>query len=238
MAAHSFYCGIQDTDQTIGPYANATANNFIWWDSEGTGYNLGNVTINAPLVSTIPGSTVSNNAANGEFCGCGVVNQDGGSAASNINNGPATLANAGNSWGLPYFNVGALNIDNFASNYGNDYAGQFAVEVGPCEDVGGTSQGRPGNQDTNTERYNILMPSGISTGENTATKTGRRAIYRCAAGALSTTLSKIMPKPNKGFPATTFGRIQTSQNDVQAAVVWLAFGYGVLQGDQPFCWTV
>ena len=238
MAAYSFYCGIQDTNQTSGAYANSTANNFVWWNSEGSGYNLGNITINAALVSTIPNSTVSNNAANGEFCGCGIVNQDGGASSTNINVGPATLANAGNSWGLPYFNVGALNIALFASNYGNDYAGVFATEVGPCEDVGGTDQGRPGNQHTDTERYNILMPSGIANGENTATKTGRRVIYRCAAGALATTLAKVMPTPNKGFPATNYGSITTSQNDIQAAVVWLAFGYGVLQGNQPFCWTV
>ena len=238
MATYGFYCGIQDTDQTSGAYANATANNFCYWDSEGTGYNLGNITISAPLVSTIPGSTVSNNAANGEFCGCGVVNQDGGTARNNINNGPATLANAGNSWPAAIFNIGALDLDAFASNYSNDYVGQYAVEVGPCDDVGGTSQARPGNQDTNDERYNILMPSGLMNGENTATKTGRRVVYRCAAGALATTLAKVMPSPGKGFPGVTFGRIQTTQNDTQAAVVWLAFGYGVLQGINPFCWTV
>lgn len=237
MAAHSFYCGIQDTNQASGAYANGTANNFCYWDSEGTGYNLGNITIDAPLVSTIPGSTVSGNTANGEFCGTGIVNQDGGSARNTIGNGPAALANNGNSWGLPTFNIGALNISLFASNYSNDYAGVFATEVGPCEDVGGTNQDRPGNQETDPERYNILMPSGISTGENTATKTGRRVVYRCASGALATTLAKVMPAPAKGFPATTFGRIQTSQNDTQAAVVWLAFGYGILLGVEPFCWA-
>lgn len=238
MATYGFYCGIQDTDQTSGAYANNTANNFCYWDSEGSGYNLGNITINAPLVSTIPNSTVSSNTANGANCGTGIVNQDGGSARNTIGNGPAALANAGASWGLPTFNIGAIDLDLFGTNYSNDYAGQFATEIGPCEDVGGTNQGRPGNQGTDPERYNILMPSGISTGENTATKTGRRVVYRCASGALATTLAKVMPTPGKGFPATTFGSIQTTQNDVQAAVVWLAFGYGVTIGINPFCWTV
>lgn len=238
MAAHSFYCGIQDTDQTAGAYTNGTANNFCYWSNEGGAYNLGNITINAPTVSTIPGSTVSSNTANGAFCGTGIVNQDGGSARNTIGNGPASLANNGNGWSNPIFNIGALNIEDFATNYGNDYAGQFNAEIGPCQDVSGVSQTRPGNQETNPERYNILMPSGVKQGESAATKTGRRVVYRCASGALATTLAKVMPSPGKGFPATTFGSITTSQNDIQAAVVWLAFGYGVLLGDEPFCWTV
>lgn len=237
MATYGFYCGTQSTAQTTGAYANSTCNNFSWYDTEGSGYNKGPITINAATVSTIPGSTVSSNTANGAPTGCGIVDQDGGSQVNVVASGHAFLLNGGNGWPHPASNVGAIDFDLWASNYNNDW-GNFQATVGECADVGGTDQGRPGNQHTDAERYNILMPSGLSTGESSATKTGRRAIYRCAAGQLAATLAKVCPLPGAGFPPVTFGRILSNQNDTQAAVVWLAFGYGILQGTSPFCWTV
>jgi hypothetical protein len=240
MAAQGFFNGCQDNASNNTVYTNDTLKIF----SSATPAELNkystivgtSVTIATPNVANVPRSNVSNNAANGELASCIIVNGDGGSANTNINNGPAYYVNGGNLGSNICYNMGVVNFEQWASNVGNSFA-NWNAEVGPCDDATGTSQTYPGNVDPDNEFYNVLMPTGLKQGQSAATKTGTRAVYRIAVGNLGATLAKIQSLENKGRPSNGFGYVESTANDETAAAAWLAHGYGILLGNQPAFWS-
>jgi len=240
MAAQGFFNGCQDNPSNNTVYTNETLKIF----SNCTPANLGkystivgtSVTIATPNVTLVPRSAVSSNACNGELASAIIVNGDGGSANSNVANGPAYHVNGGNLGSNTNYNMGVVNFEQWSSNVGNSFA-NWNAEVGPCDDATGTSQTYPGNVDPDAEFYNVLMPTGLKQGQSAATKTGTRAVYRIAVGNLGATLAKIQSNENEGRPGNTWGYVETTATDEEAAGVWLSHGYGILLGNQEAFWT-
>ena len=229
-----------DAYGTIGIQAAnpLTGGTFGGWD-DGTSQNkLGsNVFIDTPNVSTIPVSTVSNNACNGERSNCGVVNQDGGSEAGNVNSGIAgSLTTTGNF----SMYIGYIIDDNWTAQNG-EFQGDAATWGNPTN-LNGVTQTYPGNLTTSTDLYSITMLSWERGGEPQIGEQGFRISYNASVGSLVDTLLKVAPPAGNGFPNNIFfGRLASTQNDEQAAAVWLAFGYGLFKGNGtntvPAFWT-
>lgn len=225
---------------TIGIQASnpLTGGTFGGWDAGTSQNGLGsNVFIDTPNVSTIPASTVANNACNGERSNCGVVLQDGGSEAGNINSGIAgSLTTVGGASAY----VGYIIDDNWTAQNGA-FAGDAATWGNPTNN-NGDPQTYPGNLTTSNDLYSITMLSWERGGEPQIAEQGFRISYNASVGNLVDTLLKIAPPASGGFPSNIFfGRLDVSQNDEQAAAVWLAFGYGLFKGNGtntiPAFWT-
>lgn len=212
---------------------------FGGWNGNTNQYGLGsNCFIDTPNVSTIPVSTVTNNACNGERTNCGVVNQDGGSEAANIFSGNcgtlSTLGGGANGY------IGYLEVDSWTAQY-NAFTGDASTWGNPVNN-NGTPQEYPGNISVDTDLYTITMLGGTLQGQSSVADQGWRISYNASIGNLVDTLLKVAPPNGGGFPNNIFfGRLASNQNDEQAAAVWLAFGYGLFKGDGtntvPAFWT-
>ena len=215
-----------------------TGGTFSGWNAGTSQNGLGsNVFIDTPNVSTIPVSTVTNNACNGERSNCGVVLQDGGSEAGNINSGIAgSLTTVGGASAY----LGYIIDDNWTAQNG-EFVGDAASWGNPSNN-NGVPQEYPGNLTTSSDLYAITMLSWEQGGEPQIGEQGYRISYNASIGSLVDTLLKIAPPAGGGFPNNIFfGRLASTQNDEQAAAVWLAFGYGLFKGNGtstvPAFWT-
>ena len=222
--------------QAASPFVGGT---FGGWNGNTNSYGLGsNCFIDTPNVTTIPGSSVSSNACNGERTNCGIVNQDGGSEATNIFGGNCgTLSTLGGG-GSGY--LGYLEVDSWTAQY-TTFSGDASTWGNPINNTG-TVQEYPGNISVDTDLYTITMLGGTFQGQSVVADQGFRISYNASVGNLATTLLAVAPIANAGFPSNiNFGKITSGMNDEQAAAVWLAFGYGLFKGNGtntiPAFWT-
>ena len=215
-----------------------TGGTFSGWDDNTNQNGIGsNVFIDTPNVSTIPVSTVANNACNGERANCGVVLQDGGSEAGNINSGIGGILST---VGAASAYIGYIIDDDWTAQNG-EFTGDAATWGNPS-DNNGIPQSYPGNLTTSSDLYSITMIGGQKQGQFQIGDQGFRISYNASVGSLVDTLLKVAPAAGEGFPANIFfGRLASTQNDEQAAAVWLAFGYGLFKGNGtntvPAFWT-
>lgn len=205
-------------------------------------YELGsNCIINTPNVSTIPNSILTQNNCNGETANCGVVLQDGGAFAGQQENGNCGGIASGTNLQPNSGYIGYLDEDGWEATYGN-FNGDASTWGRPQGVSNGKIQTYPGNMSTTNDIYTITMLAGPAQGESTPADEGNRISYNASVGALAATLLKIQPALGAGFPIDrNAGGLNPSQNDEQAAAVWLAFGYGLFVGNGtdtiPAFWT-
>ena len=226
--------------QTADTYTNTTAYTatpnsivvFSEWDNTLNTYRAGTAVIDTPNVAAIPGNTFST-PANGEFT-CNNLIQTNGGAENMRTNGPAVAAPF-----TPYHCIYAVDVDQFASA-GFEMSDFFDATGRPAS-FNSTPQSFPGNMNPDTDIYTILLSSGPRQGQPTQNAMGTRVIYEAPVGDLAPSLLKVQPPENEGRPRGTYGNIQSTMSDEEAAAVWLSFGYGLFKGDgesaQEAFWT-
>jgi hypothetical protein len=236
--AQAFWCGFTDN---LTPGDDYVESSILYWGKiSASVYDVGNMLILTPNVTTIPGSSQTSNDCDGAYVGDGIIAQNGGSINGNIKWGILSPASSS----LPiatnsYYVYGSVDIDQWYTDKGSEQ-NQFPgvnghIKYNPFEAFY-TTLNNPQNI-TRTEGFN--SPNILPTDNTIYTaikinEVGAPLFYQTSntSGNLSTLLSILYPPVGEGgMPSAWGGSITSTMTDEQAAGVWLASGYPLYLGD-------